>query len=420
MAVIGQTLNSDRIASIPEAVAAELEKAAVRNQIRSGDTVALTAGSRGIADIAGVLRAAADYVKSCGGRPFIVPAMGSHGGAAAGGQTVLLSKLGITEDSAGCEIRSTMETDEIGRTPDDIPVFADRHVRSADHVIVINRIKPHTKFKGPVESGLMKMMAVGMGKAEGARRCHQAAVQLGLSRVIETAGAAVLSKLPILCGIGLVENGQDQLAVIRALEPDRLYEGEKRLLIQAREKMAKIPFTDIDLLIVDEMGKNISGTGMDTNVTGVNRDIAGVFETDRRTRRLFVRDLTLETQGNALGIGFADFTTARLVQKIDRRKTYVNCLTAISPEKAAIPMYFESDRECIDAAVQCLGMPPAESLRIVHIKNTLELGRLHVSTAYQPDIEASPALSRISGWAHMRFNESGNMASPFSNSKNEV
>ncbi len=413
MALIRQQFDPARIEDIPRAVADELERIDVRRKISKGRQVAITAGSRGIAGIAAVTRAVADVVKACGGVPFIFPAMGSHGGATADGQKSLLASLGITEASMGCEIRSSMETDEIGRTPDGVPVFADRIARTADHVIIVNRVKPHTKFEGEIESGLVKMTAIGVGKHDGAKTCHQASVGLGMGRVIETAGATVLANLPVLCGLGLVENGYDQLSAVRALEPADIFDGEKALLKLARRKMARIPFADIDLLIVDEMGKNISGTGMDTNVTGVNRDILGTFSAEPRTRRLFVRDLTPETEGNALGVGFADFTTTRLVEKIDRKKTYINCLTGISPEKGAIPMYFDTDRECIDAAIRCLGAPSPEALRVVHIRNTLSLERLNVSTAYREAIEKKAALSVIGDWSPMPFDAVGNMVSPF-------
>lgn len=412
MALIEQAFDPERIGDVHGGVFRELERIGARTNLATGEKVAITAGSRGIAGIAGVIRAVVDYVSSCGAVPYIFPAMGSHGGGTADGQVSVLASLGITESAMGCGIRSTMQTDEIGRTADDLPVFADRWARSADHLIVVNRIKPHTKFEGPIESGLMKMLAIGVGNREGARHCHKASVQLGMNRVIQTVGSTALSKLPVLCGIGLVENGYDQLAIVRALEPDDIFDQEKELLVQARKKMARIPFSEIDLLIVDEMGKNISGTGMDTNVTGVNRDILGTFTSAPRTRRLFVRDLTPESEGNALGVGFADFTTTRLVQKIDRQKTYINCMTAISPEKGAIPMYFDTDRECIEAAIRCLGADTAEDLRLVHIRNTRSLQRLSVSKIFSDEIEENDGLTILGGWSPMAFDDAGNIIPP--------
>ena len=413
MALVRQRFDSNRIADIPGAVREELERVGIRKRIRAAQSVAITAGSRGIAGIAEVTRAAVDFVKDCGAEPFVFPAMGSHGGAEADGQRAVLAGYGITEATMGCPVRSTMAVEEIGKNPDGLPVFLDRFCRQADHIIVINRIKPHTKFEGTIESGLMKMMAIGMGKHKGARLYHQACVTYGMNRVIETVGPVVMENAPVLCGLGLVENGYDRLAVVEAVLPKDLVAAEKRLLVDARRRMARIPFDRIDLLIVDEMGKNISGTGMDTNVTGVNRDILGTFHAEPVTRRLFVRDLTPETEGNALGIGLADFTTTRLVEKIDREKTYVNCLTGISPEKGAIPMYYPTDRECITAAVGSLGMVPPESLKVVHIRNTLSLEKISVSRPYLSAIQRQPSLDLIGDWQPMVFGDDGNLISPF-------
>jgi len=339
--------------------------------------------------------------------------MGSHGGGTAEGQRALLSSFGITEQAMGCPILSSMDVEEIGKTPDGLPVFVDKHVLSADQIVVMNRVKPHTKFEGPIESGLMKMMAIGMGKRKGADLYHKACVQFGMNRVIGTAGLTVMEKCPILCGVGLVESGYHETAVIRAMAPENIVQEEKKLLKEARHRMARIPFSRIDLLIIDEMGKDISGTGMDTNVTGVNRDILGTFSSEPHTSRLFVRDLAPGSEGNALGIGLADFTTTRLVEKIDRKKTYTNCLTAISPEKAAIPMYFDTDRECLEAAFSSLGMVDEATVRVVHIQNTLSLERLHLSAAYEKEIEDNPNLEILDQWKPLALGPDDQLVSPF-------
>jgi hypothetical protein len=409
VAQIKQTFDPDCVDDLRSVVHAELERIGIDQKVKPGQHVAIAAGSRGIANIIELTRALVDFIKSCGAIPFIFPSMGSHGGATAEGQLAVLDRIGINESSMGCAIRSTMDTVEIGTTQDHLPVFIDRYAWEADCVMVVNRIKPHTKFEGSIESGLVKMMAIGMGKHKGAKNCHQASVRLGMGRVIETVGAKIIAKLPILCGVGIVENGYDQIAIVRAMAADAIFEGEKELLVHARQKMARIPFADIDLLIVDEMGKDISGTGMDTNVTGVNRDILGGFCAEPRTKRLFVRDLTHDTNGNALGIGLADFTTTRLVEKIDRKKTYVNCLTGISPEKGAIPMYFDTDRECIEAAIQSLGIASIDTLRMVHIQNTRSLEKLIVSQAYKDEIDKNESLTMISDWHPLPFDTTGNM-----------
>jgi hypothetical protein len=413
MALVQQKFNSDSIADVPAAVRAAMEQVGIANQIKPDKQIAITAGSRGITNIAAIIGAVADYIGTCGAHPFIFPAMGSHGGATSEGQQALLAQFNITESAMGCPIRSTMDVVQIGQTPDGLAVFLDEYASRADHLIVVNRVKPHTKFEGPIESGLMKMLAFGIGKHRGAALYHQAAVRLGMGRVIETVSKVVLNQTPILCGIGLVENGYDQTSIVGAATPDDLVEMEKALLKEARRRMARLPFEAIDLLIIDEIGKNISGTGMDTNVTGVNRDILGTFSSEPRTRRLFVRDLTPESEGNALGIGLADFTTARLVNKIDRKKTYINCLTGISPEKGAIPIYFDTDRECLEAALTTLGLPDAEQVRVVHIRNTLNLEQISVSKAYLAEIEHYDTLKIISSWEPLAFRSDGNLQSPF-------
>lgn len=414
MALVKQTFDPARVEDVPAALKAALEAAGIRQKITPGHRIAVTAGSRGITNIAVITKCLIEFLKECGARPFVFPAMGSHGGATEEGQKALLSTFGITEEAMGCPILSGMEVEEIGKTPDGLPVFVDRHALAADQIVVLNRVKPHTKFEGPIESGLMKMMAIGMGKRQGADLYHKAFVQFGINRVIETAGRLVSEKCPILCGVGVVENGYHETAIIRVLAPGEIFEEEKTLLVESRKRMARIPFSHIDLLIIDEMGKNISGTGMDTNVTGVNRDILGTFSSEPQTRRLFVRDLAPGSEGNALGIGFADITTTRLVEKIDRKKTYTNCLTAISPEKGAIPMYFDTDRECLEAAFNTLGMVDEKTVRVVHIQNTIALERLHLSRAYEDDIKASANLEIIAPWKPLALGPDEQLDSPFS------
>ncbi|PIV06514.1 MAG: [Fe-S]-binding protein [Syntrophobacterales bacterium CG_4_8_14_3_um_filter_58_8] len=404
-----QTFDRTMVTDIPGAVQAELKKLALGQRVRPGQRIALTGGSRGVANIALILKSAADYLKSLGARPFIFPAMGSHGGATAEGQTAMLAHYHVTEAFTGAPILSSMETVEISKTQDGVPVFIDKNAFEADGIIVVNRIKPHTKFKAPIESGLMKMMAIGMGKQKGAEYYHKAAIQYTFPKIIVDVGREVLKKVPILCGLGLVENGYDQTAAIAAVLPDELEKKEKELLILAKRMMPRLPFTEIDLLIIDEMGKDISGTGIDPNVTGRNRDILGVFPHPVNVRRLFVRDLTPFSGGNATGIGLADLTTKRLVDKIDRLSTYMNCITGISLEKAAIPMHFETDRECIQVALGSVGLIPPRKSRIVRIKNTLQLDEVEVSEIYGGEIPSRPDLEILEGPRPMSFDVRGNL-----------
>jgi hypothetical protein len=302
-----------------------------------------------------------------------------------------------------------MDVAEIARTEDDVPVFVDQKALAADHVTVVNRIKSHTKFKGPVESGLMKMMAIGMGKLKGAEFYHKAAVQHTFPKIITDAGRLVIQKTPLLCALGIVENAYGETALISGISSESIEIEEKKLLLLSKKLMAGLPFNDIDLLIVDEMGKDISGVGIDPNVTGRNRDLLGVFDHPVQVKRLFVRDLTAKSKGNAVGIGLADLTTKRLVDKIDYDATYKNCITGISPEKAAIPMHFETDRKAIEVGLGSMGLIGPEKSRTVRIKNTSHLEIVEVSEAFVSEIEQRDNLEIIDGPQSMLFDAKGNL-----------
>jgi uncharacterized protein (DUF362 family) len=388
LADIRQQFETREIADVGAAVRGELARAGVLARVRPGESVAVTAGSRGIDRIAEVTRAVCDAVRAAGGEPFVVPSMGSHGGATAEGQTAVLAALGMTEASLGAPVRSSMDTVVLGTTARGLKVHADRSAAGADHVIVVNRVKCHTKFKAEIESGLCKMLAVGLAKHAGATQAHRHAVRLGMAAIILDAARMCLEKLPVLAGLGLVENGAGRLHTVRALAPEVLMDGEKELLVLAKGLLPKLPFADIDLLIVDRIGKDVSGTGMDTNVTGRNRDILGDFTVTPRVARILVRGLTERTKGNALGIGYADFTTDRLVAAMDYRATVTNALTGISPEKAAIPVHFPTDRQAVAAALDSLGAWTAETVRVVRIRDTLHLARIQASPALLRDLPA--------------------------------
>ena len=281
----------------------------------------------------------------------------------------------------------------------------------ADHLVLINRIKPHTKFKADIESGLCKMMTIGLGKVQGAAEFHQYAVDQGFG-IIEDAAKLLIGKLNLLFGLGLLEDGYGRLATVEAVLPDQLIRREKRLLKKASRMMAHIPFDFLDILIIDYFGKDISGIGMDSNITGRHRDIVGDFKTAPNVKRIFVRDLSPGSDGNANGIGLADFTTRRLADRIDKEKTYVNAVTAISPEKAAIPLHFNTDRNCLDACARTTGISEFNQLRVVRIKDTKSLAYLHVSRALESEVRSDPSLSLISPWRQLTFDTSGNL-SPF-------
>jgi hypothetical protein len=404
-----QKFDRTAVQDIPGTVKAELKRLSLEKRVKPGQRVAITAGSRGVANIAVILKAAVEHLKSLGAQPFIFPAMGSHGGATAEGQAALLAHYNVTEAFTGAPVLSSMEAVEISKTGEDVPVYIDKNASQADWIIVVNRIKPHTKFKAPHESGLMKMMAIGMGKQKGAEYYHKAALHYTFPKIIVDAGREVLKKAPVLCGIGTVENGYDETAKIAALNPGEIESRERELLELAKKMMPRLPFNEIDLLIVDEMGKDISGTGIDPNVTGRNRDLIGVFPHPTNVKRLFVRDLTENSNGNATGIGLADLTTQRLVDKINYQAMYMNCMTGISIEKAAVPMHFATDQEAIKVGLGSVGLTPPEKSKIVRIKNTLLVDEVEVSEVYGEELKKRSDLEILEGPKPMPFDRQGNL-----------
>ena len=413
MALVEQHFDSQRVDDVEAAVVRQLSDLGLAERLKNGDSVAVTAGSRGIANIDIITRTIVHELKKLGGRPFVFPAMGSHGGATAEGQVKVLANLGITEEFLGCPIKSDMEPEYLGMAAADYPIYVDRHAMAADHIVVVNRVKAHTKFKGPVESGLMKMMAIGMGKQKGASYYHKAAVRLTFQKIVESVGVEVMKRCPVLFGLAVVENAFHETCVVRAFTPENLLEGEIGLLKIAKERMAQLPFEEIDVLIVDQIGKDISGTGMDTNVTGRNYDLLGDFTTRPRVKRVFVRDLTEKSEGNAIGIGLADFTTTRLVDKIDRQKTWMNAITGISPEKGAVPIHFDTDREVLAACFETIGDTPSTAARVVHIRNTMDVQRISVSRRYADEIAANGNLKMVVEWQEMEIDPTGNIKDPF-------
>lgn len=413
MALLRMSLYEKEIGNISKEVATSVASLSLDKKIKPGQTIAVSAGSRGIDRIDEVTKSCVNTLKKMGAKPFIFPAMGSHGGATAEGQKTVLAHNGISEKSMGVPVLSSMEAVKIGVTHRNVPVYLDRHAAEADAIIVINRIKTHTKFEGDIESGLFKMMAIGMGKYQGASVYHRAAVDHGMEAIIIDAGLMVLERCPVLFGLGVVENGLGRITKIKAIPPDQMLDEEKRLLALSKKIMSKIPFDHIDLLIVDEMGKNISGTGMDSKVIGRHRDLIGDFWIQPHPKRILVRDLTDLSDGNATGVGLADFITDRLAKKIDRDKTVINCLTGLSPEKAAIPIVFPTDKDAITAALKTVGMKEMNLIRIVHIKNTRNLNQMSVSEALSPEIEHSSTIEQISPWLPMPFDLENNLISPF-------
>ncbi|MDE2667040.1 MAG: lactate racemase domain-containing protein [Acidobacteriota bacterium] len=410
---VRQRFHSTRVEDIPDRVAREVGRLDLSGRLKPGDSVAITAGSRGVANIAAITRSLAEELKKRGARPFIVPAMGSHGGGTAEGQRGVLERYGITEVSMGVPVRATMETLPIGESPEGVPVVLDRNALEADHIAVVNRIKPHTDFDAEIESGLTKMLAIGLGKHQGAIRYHRANKRYGYYRVLTGVAEVVRRRCSILLGLGIVENGYDQTGAIEAMTSAELFEVEKRLLRVAKSWLARIPIDRGDLLLVDEMGKNVSGTGMDTNVIGRRASSGKPFAGAPRFSRIVVRDLTPESYGNAIGVGMADVVTRRLVDKIDTRPTYVNALTSTNLESVRIPVTVDSDREALETAISTSGAPSGEDCRMVWIRNTLKLDRFVASEALLDEVEANRDLQVLGCPGELGFDAQGNLKDLF-------
>ena len=406
---VRQRFHSTRVEDIPVRVAREVARLDLSGRLKPGDSVAITSGSRGVANIAAITRSLAEELKKRGARPFIVPAMGSHGGGTAAGQRGVLERYGITETAMGVPIRATMETLPIGETPEGIPVVLDRNVLEADHIALVNRIKPHTDFDAEIESGLTKMLAIGLGKHQGAIRYHRANKRYGYYRVLTGVAEVVRRRCSILLALGIVENGYDQTGMIEAMTSAELFDVEKRLLKVAKSWLARIPFDRGDLLLVDEMGKNVSGTGMDTNVIGRRAGAGEPFAGAPRFSRIVVRDLTPESYGNAIGVGMADVVTRRLVDKIDTRPTYVNALTSTNLESVRIPVTVDSDREALETGISTSGASSGEDCRMVWIRNTLKLDRFVASEALLDEVERHRDLQVLEHLGELDFDGRGNL-----------
>jgi len=402
---VRQTFARPRVADIPRTVAETL--AGARVPIKRGDTVAVGAGSRGIANIDTIVGATVRHLKDLGARPFVFPAMGSHGGGTPEGQLSVLEHYGITEATMGCPVRATMDVMQVGEALG-LPVWLDRYAAEADWIGLVNRVKPHTDFKGSIESGLFKMMTIGLGKYKGAIQYHRANIQHSYETVITTVGREMLARARIGFGLGIVENGYDETALIEAFNATDLEAGERRLLKSAREWMARLPFSPIDVLIVEQMGKNISGSGMDTNIIGRPTNPHEPFPSDPKILWIVALDITDESYGNAIGIGNADFTTRRLVDKIDMKPTLINSITACSPGMAKVPATYETDREAIETALSCIGLTPPERARVIRITSTLVLGQIEVSEAYAAEVDKRRDLT-VLGEAPLGFDASGRL-----------
>jgi len=411
---VKQKFEAPTLEDIPAAVRAEVQSLALDSKVTAGESVAISVGSRGIANIALIIKSLVEELKALGLEPFLVPAMGSHGGGVAEAQQAIIEGYGVTEEYTGAPIKASMETVQVGETEDGVPVFFDKYAYEADHVAVVGRIKPHTDFVGEIESGLHKMMLIGLGKHKGAALYHQAIVHYSFDRIIRSVGQTVVDKCGVLLGLGLVENQYDKTALIKGVGAEELVEREKELLILAKKWMPRLPFETVDLLIVDEIGKNISGAGMDTNVVGRKfHDNHAAEKEYPKVTRILVRGLTEETHGNASGIGTAEYAHKRAIEEMDREITYINCMTGNHPSGAHIPLYFDTDRICIDRALETVGLVEPENAKVLRIHNTLELAEVLVSEAYLPEVEKRDDLEVIGEAEDMLFDANGDLPLTF-------
>ena len=391
VARVRQVVSHPALDDAPRRVAEAIRGSQITRRIPQGGRVALTVGSRGIVGIDRIAASAVAELRGLGFDPFVIAAMGSHGKGTAEGQRALLAELGVTEESVGCPIRSDMETVALGTNSFGLPIHFDRNALGADGIVLLNRIKPHTSFTGSYESGLLKMLTIGLGKHEGAAQVHKLGLS-GLKTLLPEVGAFLLGKTPVALGIALLENAEEQTAKVQGVEPEELLDVEPRLLDEARQMMGAFPFDQIDVLIVGELGKNYSGTGMDPNVIGRQR-VETMPDLPRPVvTRLAVLDISPETKGNATGIGLADLTTDRFVAQIDPEPMRVNCFTSNFLTRARVPLSMPNDREVIRASLDtCWRIDPL-SARLVLIPNTLELASIVVSTAMADEVEANPSL----------------------------
>lgn len=408
IARVRRTFHQPEVDDVAAAVARAVTASALVSRAPAGGRIAITVGSRGIADLSTIVRAAVGSVRSLGFSPFVVAAMGSHGGGTSEGQRALLAELGVTERSAGCPILSAMDTVVLGTDGFGLPIHFDRNAFDADGIVLLNRIKPHTSFTGRYESGLLKMLTIGLGKRQGAAQVHKLGLP-GLKRMLPEVGEFLLKRTPVALGVAILENAADRVAKVVAVEPEEILEVEPALLDEARALMPGLPFDQLDVLIVGELGKNYSGTGMDPAVIGRLK-----VETTRDhprpvVTRLAVLDVSEESRGNALGVGFADLTTERFVRAIDPTPVRVNSFTSNFLARARVPLAMPTDRDVIAACLDtCWRIDPAEA-RMAIIPNTLELTSLWVTRPLADEVERLPGLAFETDFLPIPLDASGTL-----------
>ena len=401
------------IKDIPGTVLRTLAEAGFGTRLKPGARVAIGVGSRGITNLFAIVKAVVDYWKQQGMRPFIFPAMGGHGAATAEGQAEVLAHYGIHEAALGCPVISTLEVVPLGATPEGIDTYLDRAAYESDGVLLVSRVKWHTNFIGKLESGMFKMMAIGLGKFAGAQKYHTYAYRMGLENVIRSVGRQVLKSGKILGGLAILEDAYHNTGWLEAVPIERMEQREEELLEMVKSWAGRIPAPELDILIVDELGKDISGAGMDTKI--INRTVEAErnpFSFAPRIERIFVRDMSALSYGNAVGIGLADVVTHRLARKVDPAATYVNAMTASNPEASRVPIHYATDRECLEALAPTVGRLDTADVTIGWIRNTMELAVLGLSENLRGVIEQNPMLEILGPAQDLPFDADGNLVSP--------
>ena len=407
MARVRQTFDPARLDDVAGAVRTEMQRPEIAGLVRPGQRIAVGCGSRGVANVATAAKMVVEALRSAGAEPFIFPAMGSHGGATALGQTGVLANYGVTEAAMGAPVRSTMDTVVIGALDDGTPIHVDRYAHEADGIVLINRIKPHTNFRADVESGIVKMIGIGMGKHAGATALHFH----GMDRfgdLLPKAAEYVLAKTPFLFGLGLVENAYDETAIVEAIPAARLLERERVLQAEAKSRMGRIFFHDVDVLVIDRMGKEVSGAGFDPNITGRNNRGVEGFD-DPRVNKIVVLDLTDATHGNATGLGLADVITRRLFDRIDYGATWANVITSNYLDGGAVPIVMHTAREAVALGAKTALRVESGEARIVRIRDTLTLGTIMVSEPMLAEVRDHPSMEALGAPEPFSFTADGRL-----------
>lgn len=403
---VSQTFDNTKLDDVEGDLNQKLIDKNIKDKIKQGMKIAITGGSRGISFYKELMKTIVSFVKKCGATPFIVPSMGSHGGGTSEGQENMLKKLGITKESVGCEIISSMDVVEVGRTSKDLPVYIDKNAANADGIILLNRVKLHTSFRGKYESGLIKMMAIGLAKRKGADMTHFLRYENMAENLVEV-GKIALNNLNIICGVASIENGYNEVEDVFVLNKDEILQEEPKILEKSKRLMPRIYLDDIDVLIVNEIGKNISGTGVDTNIVG--RFHTNAASGGPNTVKLGFLDISEKSGGNGNGMGLADFVSKKFFRKIDFESTYINAITSTEPNSVKLPLVLDNDKYVFQGCVKLCGVKNIQDIKLVIINNTKELDEIYMSkSAFENTVDKSK-VKKESELFDIPFDEEGNL-----------